>query len=51
MPNHVTNRLTILGTKKQVNEVLDFIKIEKGLEKREYGIWTIDFNKITPMPK
>ena len=52
MPNHVTNKLTILGTKEQVKEVFDFIKIEKSEENPNvYGMGTIDFNKITPMPK
>ncbi|KEO80867.1 hypothetical protein [Tumebacillus flagellatus] len=44
MPNHVTNRLTIIGTEEQVAEVKKFLA---------YGgeIGTIDFNAITPMPK
>ncbi|ANY71675.1 hypothetical protein BBD41_03245 [Paenibacillus ihbetae] len=45
MPNHVTNKVKIIGTTEQVNEVLEFIKND------ELGIGTIDFNKITPMPK
>lgn len=44
MPNYITNRLTIDGTKEQIAEVLEFIKYD------ELGIGTIDFNKITPMP-
>lgn len=51
MPNHVTNRLTILGTKEEINEVLEFIKLENSPENKISGIGTIDFNKITPMPK
>lgn len=45
MPNHVTNKMKIVGKKKEVEEVLDFIKDDK------LGIGTIDFNKITPMPR
>ena len=51
MPNHITNKLRIVGTNEQVHEVLDFLKIEP-IEGRKYsGYGTIDFNKITPMPK
>ena len=51
MPNHITNKLTIKGEKDQINKVLDFIKIEKDIDKEINEIGTIDFNKITPMPK
>lgn len=52
MPNHITNKLTIIGTEDQVNTVKEFIKIEKVEENQEiFGHGTIDFNKITPMPK
>lgn len=54
MPNNVGNKLTIVGTDEEVLKVLDFIKIEEGaFGKGDYptGIGTIDFNKITPMPK
>lgn len=51
MPNHIANRLKIIGTPESVNAVLNFIKIEKSEENNEfYGIGTIDFNKITPCP-
>jgi hypothetical protein len=51
MPNHVTNRLTVIGSPEQINQVFDFIKIEKETSEDEvFGIGTIDFNKITPMP-
>lgn len=45
MPNHISNKLTIIGEEQEVKEVLEFIK-EDNL-----GLGTIDFNKITPMPK
>ncbi|RXI70517.1 hypothetical protein [Clostridium tetani] len=51
MPNHITNRLVIKGEKEEVNKVLHFIKIEKEYDEEINGIGTIDFNKITPMPK
>lgn len=52
MPNHITNKLTIIGTDEQVQEVLTFIQIEKKPDDSEpFGPGTIDFNKITPMPK
>lgn len=51
MPNHITNKLKIIGNDEQVAEVFNFIKVEKneGNEK-VFGLGTIDFNKITPMP-
>lgn len=54
MPNYIANKLTIIGTKEQVTEVMNFIKVEKKKEKQKqknYGLGTIDFNKITPMPR
>lgn len=45
MPNHITNKVKFIGTTEQVNDVLDYIKND------ELGVGTIDFNKITPMPK
>lgn len=51
MPNHITNKLVIKGKKEDINKVLDFIKIEKDYNEEVNGVGTIDFNKITPMPK
>jgi hypothetical protein len=51
MANIITNKLIINGEKKEVNKVLDFIKVGKEDNSEVYGIGTIDFNKITPMPK
>jgi hypothetical protein len=48
MPNHIQNRLEIIGKKSEVNKILTAIKgepFEDGIERR------IDFNKILPMPK
>lgn len=45
MPNHISNKVKVVGTKEEIREVLEFIKID------DEGVGTIDFNKITPMPK
>lgn len=45
MPNHVTNIVNLSGNKEKIAEMLEAIKDD------EYGIGTIDFNKITPMPE
>jgi hypothetical protein len=44
MPNHVTNRLTIIGTEEQVKQVREVIKGEREDQ-------FLDFNKIAPIPK
>ena len=44
MPNHVTNRITIIADKQRTQEILGFIKND------ERGLGSIDFNKIIPMP-
>lgn len=45
MPNHVTNILSIHGNEVEVRQVLIAIQNDK------YGIGSIDFNKIIPMPE
>ncbi|AHW61445.1 hypothetical protein SAMN05444285_106101 [Draconibacterium orientale] len=48
MPNHIYNRLEVIGTDEQVKQVLEFIKgepFENGSE------MYIDFNKIIEKPK
>lgn len=47
MPNHVENRLKIIGNKNQIKEVKEFLK-GKWNDETDHNI---DFNKITPMPK
>lgn len=42
MPNHVKNRISVIGTEKEVERVFAFIKGERG---------DIDFNSIIPQPK
>lgn len=45
MPNHVKNIITLNGDKKKIREMLESIKND------DYGLGTIDFNKIIPMPE
>ncbi len=45
MPNHVTNIIAYSGDRKQIAEMLEKIKND------QYGLGTIDFNKIIPMPE
>lgn len=44
MPNHITNRLTIIGTEEQVKRVREAII-------GEHEDQLIDFNKVAPIPK
>lgn len=44
MPNHVENIIQFSGDRYQINTMLEQIKDD------QYGIGTIDFNKIIPMP-
>ena len=44
MPNHVQNRITFDGNQEQIKDMLNDIKND------DYGIGTIDFNKVIPMP-
>ena len=45
MPNHVKNTLTFSGDAERISEMKEKIKND------EYGIGTIDFEKIIPMPE
>lgn len=45
MPNHVTNILTFVGDKDEIKAMHEAVKNKK------YGLGTIDFNKIIPMPR
>lgn len=49
MPNHIQNRLQIVGDKEDIRKVFDFIKSDKP--DKEGEIARIDFNKIKPMPE
>lgn len=45
MPNHVENHIEYSGDARQIKTMLESIKTD------EYGIGTVDFNKIIPMPE
>lgn len=45
MPNHVENIVTFEGDEKQIKEMLEQIKND------EFGIGSISFNKVIPMPE
>ena len=45
MPNHIENIITLKGNEKQIRETLEAIQND------DYGLGTIDFNKIIPMPE
>lgn len=47
MPNHVENRLKIIGSEGEIKQVKEFLKgkYENGTDNN------MDFNNITPMPK
>lgn len=58
MPNHVTNVLTLKGSKDEILGCLQAIMVnhtEEAIKKADIepyeGIGTIDFNKIIPMPE
>lgn len=44
MPNHVQNRIHLDGKPEQIRQML------KKIQNEEYGIGTVDFEKILPMP-
>lgn len=45
MSNHVENIITLQGDKQKIREMLEVIKND------DFGLGTIDFNKIIPMPE
>lgn len=45
MPNHVENIITLKGDEQKIREMLEAIKND------DYGLGTVDFNKIVPMPE
>lgn len=45
MPNHITNILTIQVDEDKVRDILESIKSD------EYGLGSVDFNKLIPMPE
>jgi len=45
MPNHVENYIQIRGSKERIDELREAVKAD------QFGIGTIDFQKLIPMPK
>lgn len=45
MPNHVENIIALKGDERKIREMLEAIKND------DYGLGTVDFNKIIPMPE
>lgn len=44
MPNHITNIVAVSGDERRIQAMLKEIQID------EYGVGSVDFNKIIPMP-
>lgn len=45
MPNHIENIITLKGDEKKIREMFETIQSD------DYGLGTVDFNKIIPMPE
>ena len=44
MPNHITNRIKLIGEPSEVKRVMEAVKVD------EVGLGSLDFEKIIPMP-
>ncbi len=44
MPNHITNIVDVSGDESRIQAML------KAIQSDEFGIGSVDFNKIIPMP-
>ena len=44
MPNHITNRIKLIGEPAEIRRFMGIIKSD------EFGLGSIDFNKVIPMP-
>lgn len=44
MPNHITNIVAVSGDEGRIQAML------KAVQNDEYGVGSVDFNKIIPMP-
>lgn len=51
MPNHVRNHIFFDCGAKRLKEILTSVKYDNDGENEDYGVATIDFNKIIPMPE
>ncbi|MBR1382210.1 MAG: hypothetical protein IJ555_00115 [Ruminococcus sp.] len=44
MPNHITNRIKLIGEPSEIRRVMEAVKVDK------VGLGSLDFEKIIPMP-
>ena len=44
MPNHITNRIKLIGEPAEIRRVMEAVKVDK------IGLGSLDFEKIIPMP-
>ena len=44
MPNHVTNRVKLIGEPSEIRRVMEAVKVD------DFGLGSLDFNKVIPMP-
>ena len=51
MPNHVKNIIRFKGKEEDIKALLESIQVDKRDGEDEFGLGTIDFNKIIPMPE
>ena len=45
MPNHIINTIRLTGDREKISELLESVKDNR------FGIGSLDFNKVIPMPK
>ena len=45
MPNHIINTIRLTGEREKINELLESVKDNR------FGIGSLDFNKVIPMPE
>ncbi|SDA30295.1 hypothetical protein SAMN02910447_03163 [Ruminococcus sp. YE71] len=44
MPNHITNRIKLIGEPSEIHRVMEAVKVD------DFGLGSLDFNKVIPMP-
>ena len=45
MPNHITNRIKLIGEPHEVRRVMEAVKVDK------VGLGSLDFEKVIPMAR
>ena len=45
MPNHIINTIRLTGDREKISELLESVKDNR------FGIGSLDFNKVIPMPE